>query len=207
MNIYFARHGQTNWNKRLRLQGQVDIPLAIEGIQQAEVTAEGMAEIPFDCIFTSPLKRASATAAILRNGRDIPIIKDERLKEMGFGIAEGRLVHKIKENPALVRYQRLFNDPAHFHPLKHGERFESLLKRTDEFFKEEILPLEGKMDNILIIAHGCVIRSFLVNLNHRSLDDFWKTPFGKNCSTALFECQGGQVTMIYENKLYYQQDV
>lgn len=54
MKIYIMRHGETKWNKRSKLQGQVDIPLAPKGIEQAQMTAEGMKEIPFDHIFSSP---------------------------------------------------------------------------------------------------------------------------------------------------------
>ena len=41
MKIYIMRHGETKWNKRSKLQGQVDIPLAPKGIEQAQMTAEG----------------------------------------------------------------------------------------------------------------------------------------------------------------------
>ena len=66
----------------VRLQGQVDIPLAPKGIEQAQMTAEGMKEIPFDHIFSSPLKRAYKTAQIVRMDRPIEIVRDDRLKEM-----------------------------------------------------------------------------------------------------------------------------
>ena len=71
MKIYIMRHGETKWNKRSKLQGQVDIPLAPKGIEQAQMTAEGMKEIPFDHIFSSPLKRAYKTAQIVRMDRPI----------------------------------------------------------------------------------------------------------------------------------------
>ena len=206
MKIYLMRHGETKWNKRSKLQGQVDIPLAQEGIKQAELTAEGMKDIPFDHIFSSPLKRAYKTAKIVRGNRPIEIVRDDRLKEMSFGTAEGKLVGKMMNNPAMVRYQRFRLDPAHFRPAKYGEYFQDVLKRTDEFFQEEIVPVEGKAENILIGAHGCVVRSFILNFTKRPLSEFWKTPFGKNCSSAAFEYKNGEINMIYENKLYYEVD-
>ena len=89
MKIYLMRHGETKWNKRSKLQGQVDIPLAPKGIEQAEMTSEGMKDIPFDHIFSSPLKRAYKTAQVVRRDRPIEIVRDDRLKEMSFGTSEG----------------------------------------------------------------------------------------------------------------------
>ena len=202
MKIYLMRHGETEWNKIGKLQGQVDTPLAKEGILQAQKTSEGMKEIPFDCIFSSPLKRAYMTAQIIRGDREIPLIRDNRLKEMSFGIYEGRRLAGFNK-PGRVRAMRFRNDPVRYRPPKHGETFEELIARTSGFIREEILPLEGKMDTILITAHGAAVRSIILALTGRELKDFWNTPFGKNCSTALFECENGQMKMIYENKIYY----
>lgn len=202
MKIYLMRHGKTEWNKIGKFQGQVDTPLAKEGILQAQKTAEGMKEIPFDCIFSSPLKRAYMTAQIIRGDREIPLIRDNRLKEMSFGIYEGRRLAGFNK-PGRVRAMRFRNDPVRYRPPKHGETFEELIARTSGFIREEILPLEGKMDTILITAHGAAVRSIILALTGRELKDFWNTPFGKNCSTALFECENGQMKMIYENKIYY----
>ena len=202
MTIYLMRHGETEWNKIGKFQGQVDTPLAKEGILQAQKTSEGMKEIPFDCIFSSPLKRAYMTAQIIRGDREIPLIRDNRLKEMSFGIYEGRRLAGFNK-PGRVRAMRFRNDPVRYRPPKHGETFEELIARTSGFIREEILPLEGKMDTILITAHGAAVRSIILALTGRELKDFWNTPFGKNCSTALFECENGQMKMIYENKIYY----
>ena len=202
MKIYLMRHGKTEWNKIGKFQGQVDTPLAKEGILQAQKTSEGMKEIPFDCIFSSPLKRAYMTAQIIRGDREIPLIRDNRLKEMSFGIYEGRRLAGFNK-PGRVRAMRFRNDPVRYRPPKHGETFEELIARTSGFIREEILPLEGKMDTILITAHGAAVRSIILALTGRELKDFWNTPFGKNCSTALFECENGQMKMIYENKIYY----
>ena len=54
MNIYLMRHGETDWNRARRLQGQSDIPLNEYGIKLAEKTAEGLEEVEFDAAFSSP---------------------------------------------------------------------------------------------------------------------------------------------------------
>ena len=90
MKIYFVRHGETEWNKQKRIQGRVDIPLDEFGRMLARKTATGLAEIPFDVCYSSPLSRAKETATIILEGRDIPIIEDDRIIEMAFGEYEGK---------------------------------------------------------------------------------------------------------------------
>lgn len=62
MDIYLIRHGETDYNKARRIQGRCDIELNDYGRELAYLTAEGLKEVPFDVIFTSPLKRAKETA-------------------------------------------------------------------------------------------------------------------------------------------------
>lgn len=63
--VLIARHGQTEWNREGRRQGQLDSPLTAVGIGQAESTARLAAEMAIDGVFTSPLGRARATARVI----------------------------------------------------------------------------------------------------------------------------------------------
>lgn len=56
MKIYMIRHGETDWNKKRKLQGQVDIPLNEFGKLLAKETAPALADVPFAVCYTSPLK-------------------------------------------------------------------------------------------------------------------------------------------------------
>ena len=98
MKLYLVRHGETDWNKVKKIQGQVDIPLNQFGKRLAEETAEGLRDIPFDLCISSPLSRAHETARIILYGKDIPIIKDARIEEMAFGEYEGNAVQEITGN-------------------------------------------------------------------------------------------------------------
>ena len=71
MVIYVIRHGETDWNTKHWLQGTTDIPLNRNGIEVAEITSEALKGIPFDVIFSSPLKRAYQTAEIMKRERQI----------------------------------------------------------------------------------------------------------------------------------------
>ena len=74
MKLYIIRHGETSWNKQKKLQGQRDIMLNDAGIRLAELTGEGMKDIDFDLVISSPLIRAKQTAELVMAGRHLPMI-------------------------------------------------------------------------------------------------------------------------------------
>ena len=80
--LYIMRHGKTDWNAKHKLQGRTDIPLNEEGIQMAEQAKEKYKDVNFDICYCSPLVRAKQTAEIVLEGRNIPIVYDDRLMEM-----------------------------------------------------------------------------------------------------------------------------
>ena len=88
MKMYIIRHGQTPWNARKCLQGRSDVDLNENGIYLAELTGKALRDVTFDMAFTSPLIRAKHTAQCILGGREVPIIEDERLIEISFGIYE-----------------------------------------------------------------------------------------------------------------------
>ena len=89
MKLYIVRHGETDWNKERRIQGQADIPLNGFGRHLAEETGKGLSDIAFDICISSPLSRAVETAELILGGKDTPVAKDSRITEMAFGIWEG----------------------------------------------------------------------------------------------------------------------
>jgi alpha-ribazole phosphatase len=96
--IYLIRHGETDWNRNGRFQGQSDIALNDAGRSQAAQLSLRLAEaLPFDRLVASDLRRARETAEILHRGYDVPIVTDEGLREMNFGRWEGLDFKAIQE--------------------------------------------------------------------------------------------------------------
>lgn len=201
MKIYLVRHGETEWNKEYRLQGQADTRLNDYGRELAQITAEALKDIPFDVIYHSPLNRAEETAVILKQSRTIDIIADERIKEMSFGTAEGCHILPIKNNPEDPMYNFL-KHPGDYIPPENGERFEDVAARSAEFMKETILPLEGKYQNVLIVAHGAVNRTILNAIAGIPVSDFWNIRL-KNCAVSIIDLTNGILTIEQEGAIYY----
>ena len=90
MKIYYVRHGQTDWNFERKMQGgQTERDLNETGIQQAKETRKQLENIEYDILICSPMNRAKQTAHIIKEGKNIPIIIDKRIRERDLGELEG----------------------------------------------------------------------------------------------------------------------
>ncbi len=176
--LYIMRHGKTEWNKKLKLQGQTDIPLSEEGIEMAKAAAKEYAGVHFDICYTSPLSRAKKTAELLLEGRDVPIVTDKRLLEMCFGVCEG--AENYKEDRALP-VNILFSSPEKYTDLPEGaESLDELLARTGEFLSKVALPLVNAGKDVLIVGHGAMNSSIYNIVNKLPREKFWSGKY-ENC--------------------------
>src|SRR5699024_12789674 len=94
--IFMIRHGLTEYNKALRLQGSSDIPLNEAGLLQAKTASEFLKDEKFDVILSSPLSRAHATAEIINEHHDLTIHKMKESKEQYLGQFEGEHTENIR---------------------------------------------------------------------------------------------------------------
>ncbi len=106
--LLVIRHGETDWNRQHRFQGQIDVPLNAMGLAQAERLAQRLCDEPLDLIITSDLQRARATAdAVARRHRRAPELlplPEALWREQGFGVLEGLDLADIRDqHPALWR--------------------------------------------------------------------------------------------------------
>ncbi len=206
MLVYFVRHGQTTWNKRKKLQGQHDTKLTPRGLEQARLAGEGMSDIPFDYIISSPLSRARMTAEIIRGDRPLEIEFDDRLKEIDFGRDNGRCFGKMLKDSRYVRYYRFFHEPDKYKPIKGAESYREVIARADEFFREKIIPLENEKNVVLVVGHTTWMHAFIVHITGRPMSRLWDSSFGKNCEAVIFEVKNGEMSMVFENRMFYDED-
>lgn len=168
--LYIMRHGKTDWNAQRRLQGRTDIPLNDEGRQMARQAAAECRGTHLDICFCSPLSRARETAEILLEGRGIPIVPDDRLLEMRFGMYEGAArVMDQKGSPMA----RLFEHPEAYEPVPGGESMDELFARTGAFLRETAAPLLAEGKDVLIIGHGAMNSSIICQVKHLPREKFW----------------------------------
>lgn len=175
--LYIMRHGQTDWNKLHKLQGQTDIELNENGRAMAREAAELYKDVHFDVCFCSPLVRAVETAKLVLEGRDIPVTYDDRLKEMNFGIYEGiEESFSIPDCPINV----VFKDPANYKAVENGESLDDVFARTGEVLENEIMPLVNAGKDVLIVGHGAMNSTIICQIRGLDKSHLWDESI-ENC--------------------------
>lgn len=209
MMMYIVRHGETDWNRWRRVQGHKDIPLNDYGRHLAEQTAEGMKTIRIDMAYTSPLSRAKETAQIILAGRAVPLIDEERIKELGFGSYEGLCCSGAHREPGSNEFNRFFTDTKNYVPPKDGETIQELYERTGSFLREMCQREEELKDkNILVSTHGAAMNALLNRIKgNLSVEEFWREEVPPNCAVTIVEIKDGKMTIAREGVIFHKEKV
>lgn len=154
MTIYFARHGETDWNVEKRIQGTTDIPLNENGILQAKKLAELLVEqqLPIKKVYTSPQKRAEETARIAADAMGAACIAIDELREMDLGQWEGSNWEVIEAENSEV-YRAWIKNKRYVH-TPGGESYNELLERT---LDAAAYILANETEDVLVVSHSAVI--------------------------------------------------
>lgn len=108
--LVLIRHGQTDYNVKHLLPGQLPgIPLNEEGRREAQVTAEGLRDLPLTAIIASPLERTLETAGYVNAGRGLEIRQDRDLLDTDYGRFCGQCWDDLDKADA--SWQRFSTDP------------------------------------------------------------------------------------------------
>lgn len=172
--IYFIRHGETDYNKDMRFQGHLDIPLNQKGISQAKQALEDSKKYHFDIIYHSPLSRAKQTAEIINSFHNVPMVSDDRLKEIFMGSLQGQIPKNFPEEEQKLA----FSNPEYF----GGESHEEFCARIKSFLDD----LGSSNKNILIVSHGGVYRAIYKTINNLNDLQFDMKPI-PNASIVLIK--------------------
>jgi probable phosphoglycerate mutase len=165
--LYFIRHGETDWNREGRLQGQTETSLNARGRRQAAIAgahlsavaaADGVADLAALPFHASPMARTRETIEIIRAGLGLPpdgYATDTRLKEIRFGAWEGRRWADIRDRePGRARARN--RDRWCFEP-PDGESYAAMLDRVSAW-------LGSVREDLCVVAHGGTARVLMVAL-------------------------------------------
>lgn len=149
-HLDFLRHGEPVGGRRYR--GQTDDPLSEKGWNQMRAATAG--ERPWNVIVSSPLSRCRDFAEALAEETGLPLSFDERLKEVGFGVWEGRTPDDLRrEAPESVFEFKC--DPVGKRPEGAEVLAEFFARATAAY--EDILARHAG-GHVLVVAHAGVMR-------------------------------------------------
>ena len=181
--IFLIRHGETNWNKEGRFQGQIDIPLNENGKDQARKTFEYLKNISFNKAFSSSMHRPYETAQIiLQNNKDLKIEKIDSLVEISHGLWEGKLESEIREKwPLLLKN---WHDKPEEVIMPEGESIKDVSERSIKAF-DKICLSQKDNDLSLIVAHDAVNKTLICNILGINYSNIWKIKQGNGGITII----------------------
>jgi len=160
LTIYFLRHGETTSSQTGGYCGTLDPELTPEGYQMAEDFADAYKSLPWAAVFSSPLRRAAATAQPICTAAGIPMQIKDGLKEIAYGRWEGKTPEAVNRE-FHDDYVRWLADPGWNAPTG-GERGIDVARRSSLVIEE--IEQTCSAGNVLVVSHKATTRIMLCNL-------------------------------------------
>ena len=160
--LVLMRHGESLWNRENRFTGSIDVPLTQKGRAGAAKAALRCPGLKFDVAYCSPLSRAQETATLFLEAlkSDPPLIPEPVLIEKNYGILQGLNKDRVKATYGDAVYD-LWHRSYDVGP-PGGESLYELGLRVHPFVKQVIGEDLRLGKNVLLVAHGNVIRSLIM---------------------------------------------
>ena len=148
LDLYLARHGETEWSRSGQHTGVTDLPLTTRGEEKARMLGKRLEGTSFDLVYSSPMQRAVHTAELA--GFPEPHVTD-LLKEVDYGKYEGRTTKQIQESDP---GWELYKDGC-----PGGETPEQIYYRAEAFID---LASRTQSGRVIAFAHGHILRAVAV---------------------------------------------
>ena len=141
--VVVVRHGETEWSASGRHTGSTDVELTEQGRAAAGTLGAALAGWRFALVLTSPLRRASETAALA--GFPDAVVEPD-LVEWDYGAYEGITTPEIRETvPGWTVWT---------HPVPGGEAAEQVAARADRVLER----VDAAGGDVAIFSHGHFLR-------------------------------------------------
>jgi len=185
--IILVRHGETEWNVNEVFRGSLDIELNQTGIKQAKLLAEYLSNLKIDAIYSSPLKRALATAEIIATYHKLNVEIAPGLIDFDYGKWQG-LPHQEVKDKYKKLYAEWINSPEKV-KIPAGGSLNDVRKRATGVVDNVIAKYEG---TVILVSHRVVNKVLICALLGLDNSHFW--------NIRLDTC--GITTFIYENERF-----
>ena len=186
IHMILIRHGRTAWNvgegQGQRFRGLIDLPLADEGLVQAQTTARRLVGMCLAAVYSSPLRRAAHTAEIIAAPHGLEAQSLPGLRSMDYGDWAGQLHADVARRwPDLYRQWR--HDPFSIR-IPGGESTQDLRDRAIAAV-HEALACHTHGETIALVSHQVVTRTLSCALTGLPNTAYWHV-HQDLCNLSLF---------------------
>ncbi len=170
--LWLVRHGQTDWNKAGRWQGQAAEapPLNATGRAQAQALAERLDLSQVAAVYSSDLPRALETAQILTAGTGLAVRVDARLREIHLGAWEGMASEAIASGYAAALEARR-RDPVNAR-APGGECAGDVAERV--WAAADDIARAHPHDTVLVVSHGLALATLICRAQALGLETVYE---------------------------------
>jgi len=195
--LLLVRHGETEWNRQKRFQGQIDVPLNNNGHAQARRASEFLAKVHIDKAISSPMLRPKDTALeILSKHPQIKLELLDELKEISHGLWEGKFEHEIEAE--FAGQLALWQDQPETVQMPEGENLQQVWDRVKTVW-QKIVDSVPAGETVLVVAHDAVNKAILCQLFDFTPEKFWTFKQGNGGVSVIDYPQGAQGRPILQS--------
>ncbi|MDO8578917.1 MAG: histidine phosphatase family protein [Dehalococcoidales bacterium] len=182
--LYMVRHGQSEYNVARRFAGAgSDIELTAAGVRQAGLLRDRLASEKIDAVYSSNLKRAMSTAAVLSENRGMEIVSCPELGEIDYGAVEGKTFDEVSFEYPMLAKQIYGADPKIRFP--GGESFEEFTGRGGRFLDR--ITKYDDAQTVLVVGHSGSIKTLVCRLLDIDINNHWGQIHIDNASLTVLE--------------------
>jgi len=160
LSIYFLRHGETTYSQTGSYCGDIDPELTPAGQRMAQAFADAYRTLNWSAVYSSPMRRAIATAKPLCQAIGAEIHGRDGLKEIKYGAWEGKTLEYVKEHFS-ADYLKWLAEPGWNAPTGGETAYEIANRAMPVIFEIQQQQPEG---NVLVVSHKATIRILLCSL-------------------------------------------
>ncbi len=190
--IVLVRHGETDWNRDRRFQGQADIVLNETGRAQVRALAAELVRETFSIVYTSPLRRAAESAEILAAALELEVRPCDALMEIHVGSWSGLTVPEVATQFP-DGHRRWLDSRAGW---EDGETYDELGMRVVEGLRR--IGAAHLDAHVLAVTHGGPIRAILAAIRGLSFEASRdEIAFVENCEAVRVTIQDGVLEAVH----------
>ncbi|OBQ40211.1 MAG: phosphoglycerate mutase [Anabaena sp. CRKS33] len=192
VRLLLVRHGETEWNRQGKFQGQIDIPLNDNGRNQATKAAEFLKDVNIDFAVSSTMSRPKETAEIiLKYHPSLNLQLFAGLREISHGLWEGKFESEIdQEFPGELERWRTI--PAEVQ-MPEGENLEQVRERSVSDWNTIVKNAESQQLQLgLVVAHDATNKTLLCHILGLSAENFWNFRQGNGAVSVIDYPAGSQ---------------